>query len=102
MTRNGVSIPEELIEKWADQAEQGIYPGTPGSTTRRATGRPRLHSQPMTAVTLRQPDTEQHRVKVMAEQTGVTFQQFLRQLVTTGLDQHTESPSASDQKLSVS
>ncbi|MCI1984409.1 MAG: toxin-antitoxin system antitoxin subunit [Bifidobacteriaceae bacterium] len=84
---NGVVITDEMLDKWADDAEHGIYHGTPGPLiTRKQFGRPRVYDEPMVSVSVRLPASDVRQAKKRARESGTPFPNFVREVFRAGLE----------------
>ncbi|NMM93311.1 hypothetical protein [Bifidobacterium oedipodis] len=85
-TKNGTVVTDEMIEQWAENAEKGLYPGTPGTTvTRPQFGRPRLYAEPLASVTFRLREEDLQLADGWAKDRGVSRSIILRELVERGI-----------------
>jgi hypothetical protein len=84
---NGEIITDEMLEKWGQDAERGIYHGTPGKLiTRKQFGRPKIYDEPMVSVSVRLPASEVEQAKRAAQREGVPFPTFVRKVFKEGLE----------------
>lgn len=91
---NGEVITDEMLEKWGQDAERGIYHGTPGKLiTRKQFGRPKIYDEPMVSVSVRLPASEVKKVRKAAKRNGVPFPRLVRTIFKAGL----ESTGVNDQ-----
>lgn len=85
-TADGTVVTEAMLDQWADDAEQGVYHGTPGKViTRRRFGRPRTYAEPMGTVTLRVTADTLHEAEQLANHDNVSRATMLRELLDLGL-----------------
>lgn len=85
--KGGVEITDEMIDRWDEDAEHGIYHGTAGKLEiRKPLGRPSLYEEPMVPVTFRMPGDEAAELKAAAERRGISFADLMREACRRELD----------------
>ena len=85
-TSDGTIITPQMLERWDDDADHGIYQGEAGKVvTRRRYGRPRLYDEPMSTVTLRVDDDTLQAAEELARQSKITRAAMLRELLALGI-----------------
>lgn len=91
---NGEIITDEMLEKWGQDAERGIYHGTPGKLiTRKQFGRPKIYDEPMVSVSVRLPASAVKQAKQAAQREGTSFPNLMREIFKAGM----ESTGAGDE-----
>lgn len=78
--RGGIEVTDEMIDRWDDDADKGIYHGKAGKLiVRKPLGRPPLHEEAMVPVTFRLPGKEADALHAAAERRGVSFADLIRE-----------------------
>ena len=82
----GVDVTDDMVDRWDEDADQGVYHGEPGDVIiRKSLGRPRKYAAPMSAVTLRVPAEDLEQATLLAKRQGVSRSEQLRELLTLGI-----------------
>ncbi|MCI1636183.1 toxin-antitoxin system antitoxin subunit [Bifidobacterium sp.] len=82
-----MAITDDIIERWAQDAEQGIYHGEAGELTiNKAIGRPALYEEAMIPITIRIPKSLEHKIQEQARYTHTKFSQAARTAVILGTE----------------
>lgn len=85
-TADGATVTDDMLERWDDDADRGVYQGTPGKVfTRRRYGRPRLYDEPMGTVTLRLDEGTIEAAEQLARQNNTSRASMLRELLILGI-----------------
>lgn len=78
--KGGVEVTDEMIDRWDEDADNGVYHGTPGELiVNKPLGRPPLYEEPMVPVTFRLPGSDADALRDVAERRGVSFADILRE-----------------------
>jgi hypothetical protein len=78
--KGGVEITNDMIDQWDEDAEKGIYHGTPGEfAVHKSFGRLPLYEKPMVPVTFRMSDSEANALRAIASKRGVSFADIMRE-----------------------
>lgn len=84
-TKSGMKITDEMIEEWAEQAEQGNYPGKPGAFMVSPPGRPRLSDEELVTVAFKIPRSYRDLLDKKAADKHETRSQFMRNMLDAAL-----------------
>ena len=80
---NGKIITPDKIERWAQQAEKGHYPGRRGEIS---VGRPPLTDEELAVVTFKCPPSVVAQMDKRAKTQGISRSSFLRNAIAHELD----------------
>jgi len=78
---NGVAVTDEVIERLNANAEAG-FPGVKS----RPVGRPLLLDEPLVSVSVRLPGGQVRQAHEQAASEGISFPEFMRQIVKAGME----------------
>ena len=82
----GVDVTDDMVDRWDEDADRGVYHGVPGEVVvRKPLGRPRKYAAPMSAVTLRVPTDDLQQATLLAKRQGSSRSEQLRELLTLGI-----------------
>ena len=80
---NGKTITPDKIERWAQQAEKGRYPGRRGEIS---VGRPPLTDEELAVITFKCPPSVVAQMDKRAKTQGISRSSFLRNAIAHELD----------------
>lgn len=85
VTKSGAVLTEADIERLADEAEKGEYPGVPGAWLVRPQGRPPISPEELVTVTFKVPRSQRDAADREAVKRGETRSQFMRDILERAL-----------------
>lgn len=85
---NGKTITSDKIERWAQQAEKGHYPGRRGEIS---VGRPPLTDEELTVITFKCPPSVVAQMDKRAKMQGISRSGFLRNAIARELEATTQA-----------
>ena len=85
VTKSGAVLTEADIERLAEAAERGDYPGEPGAWMIRPQGRPALCDEELVTITFKVPRSQRDAVDRRAAALGETRSQFMRAALAQAL-----------------
>lgn len=83
--KDGFVITDEMIEKMAEDAERGEYPGKPGKMVVAPQGRPPLCDEELVTVAFKIPRSFRDRMDKKASDNNETRSQFMRAALEAAL-----------------
>lgn len=79
--KGGVEVTDEMIDRWDEDANNGIYHGEAGKLViKKPLGRPKLCEEPLVPVTFRMPGDEADKLRVVAQRRGISFADLMREV----------------------
>ena len=83
----GIEVTDEMIDKWDEDANNGIFHGEPGPLEiKKPLGRPTIYEEAMVPVTFRIPEHDVIALKTVAKERGMQFSDLLREACHRELD----------------
>lgn len=79
IAEGGAEVTDDMLERWADDAEQGKYQGRPGMIF---VGRPPLTDEELASVTFKVQPSVLKLVDTQASATGISRSEFIRRALT--------------------
>ena len=85
VTKSGAVLTEDDIERMAQAAEAGDYPGVPGEWVVRPQGRPPLCDEELVTITFKVPRSQRDAADARAASLGETRSLFMRAALAAAL-----------------
>ncbi len=84
--KGGYTLTDDDLERMAQEAERGEYPGTPGAWVVRPQGRPSIADEELVTIAFKVPRSQRDALDRKAASCNATRSQFMRDALTKALN----------------